>query len=76
MTATLIYSVGTQVVVAERRDIELVYVEPPMRVLLRQNRDRAKSVPESVINKLAAKVEPPTCLEGRTVILSAGDDMI
>lgn len=46
---------------------ELVYIEPPMRVLLKQNRDRAKSVPESVIHKLAAKVEPPTWLEGHRI---------
>ena len=54
-------------------EIELVYVEPPMRALLKQNRDRLKSVPESVIKKLAAKIEPPSCLEGhRVVVVSDG----
>lgn len=50
---------------------ELVYIEPPMRVLLKQNRERAKSVPESVIRKLAARVEPPTWLEGHRVTIAS-----
>ncbi|TWT92436.1 AAA family ATPase [Stieleria varia] len=50
--------------------IHLVYLEPPLSVLLRQNRNREAAVPESVIQKLAAKVEPPTWLEGHTVTLS------
>ncbi len=52
--------------------IELVYIEPPMRVLLKQNRERAKSVPESVIRKLAGKVEPPSWLEGHKIRLTGG----
>lgn len=47
--------------------IELVYIEPPMRTILKQNRDRPNPVPDSVIHKLAAKVEPPTWLEGHRV---------
>ncbi len=50
--------------------VELVYVEPPMRVLLKQNRDRDKSVPESILHKLAAKVEPPTWLEGHRITVA------
>jgi len=48
--------------------IELVYLEPPMGLLLKQNRKRIRSVPESIIEKLAAKVEPPSWLEGHSVI--------
>ena len=48
-------------------ELELVYVEPPMRTILKQNRDREARVPESVIRKLAGKVEPPTWLEGHRV---------
>ena len=53
--------------------IELVYVEPPFDRLLEQNRKRDKSVPRHVIEKLAAKTEPPTWTEGHRLILSDGD---
>ncbi len=46
-----------------RAEIEIVYLEPPLRDILRQNQQRASDVPESVIRKLAAKVEPPNWLE-------------
>lgn len=48
--------------------VELVYVEPPMKCILIQNHDREQSVPESVILKLAAKVEPPSWLEAHRVL--------
>jgi len=48
--------------------IVLVYLEPPMHLLLKQNRERSKSVPESVIKRLAAKAEPPSLLEGHRVV--------
>ena len=51
-----------------KAQIELVYLEPPMRLLLKQNRERTKPVPESVIKKLAAKTEPPSWLEGHRVV--------
>ncbi len=50
-------------------DLELVYVEPPMRTILKQNRDREAGVPESVIRKLAGKVEPPNWLEGHRLTM-------
>ncbi len=49
--------------------VELVYVEPPIKCILKQNRGREQSVPESVILKLAAKVEPPSWLEAHQVLL-------
>jgi len=48
--------------------VELVYAEPPMKCILKQNRDRDQNVPESVIHKLAAKVEPPNWLEAHQVL--------
>ncbi|MEM1069727.1 MAG: AAA family ATPase [Planctomycetota bacterium] len=53
--------------------IEVVYVEPPFKLLLKQNRNRQNAVPERVITKLAAKCEPPTWLEAHKVIFSTGD---
>lgn len=50
--------------------IELVYVEPPFQCLLRQNKDRAKSVPEEVVRKLAGTCEPPTWAEGHRLIVN------
>lgn len=49
--------------------VELVYVEPPMAVILRRNRDRGRTVPEGVIGDLAARVEPPTWAEAHRLIL-------
>jgi predicted kinase len=43
--------------------VEIVYVEPPISVILRQNKDRGRTVPEGVIRTLAAKTEPPTWTE-------------
>jgi predicted kinase len=43
--------------------IEIVYVEPPMPVILVQNKRRERSVPENVIRDLADKCEPPTWAE-------------
>ena len=52
--------------------VELVYVEPPFRCLLRQNKHRDKSVPEEIVRKLAGKCEPPTWAEGHGLIVSNG----
>lgn len=43
--------------------IEIVYIEPPLAVILDQNKRRNRSVPESVIRELAKKCEPPTWTE-------------
>lgn len=52
-----------------KASVELVYVEPSMKCILKQNRDRERSVPESIIQKLVAKVEPPNWLEAHQVLL-------
>jgi predicted kinase len=46
--------------------IEITYVEPPLQRIMRQNKERARAVPESVILHLAAKCEPPTWAETHT----------
>jgi putative nucleotidyltransferase with HDIG domain len=54
--------------------IEIVYLEPPLESVLRQNKSRSSSVPEQVIRKLADKCEPPTWLECHQVVLSQGNE--
>jgi len=49
--------------------IELIYVEPPLEVILEQNKRRNRNVPERVIRELAEKIEPPTWTEGRGLTL-------
>ncbi|WP_442509785.1 AAA family ATPase [Novipirellula sp. SH528] len=49
--------------------MQLVYLEPSTRRLREQNRQRTNSLPESVVQKLAAKVEPPTALEAQQMAL-------
>ena len=43
--------------------IEIVYLEPAWNRLLQQNRERDHVVPESALERLADKLEPPTWLE-------------
>jgi predicted kinase len=58
--------------------IEVVYIEPPLPVILDRNRRRERPVPEKVILGLAGKCEPPTLTEthGLTIVCEgAGDDL-
>lgn len=50
--------------------IEIVYLEPPLAVVLAQNRERAQPVPEIAIRRLAEKLEPPTLTEAHRVIFA------
>lgn len=54
--------------------IEIVYVEPQFKTLLDQNNRREKSVPENVIHKLAARLEPPTWSECHSLTFSDGNE--
>ena len=54
--------------------IEVVYVEPPMAVILAQNKRRERSVPEKVIRDLADRCEPPTLTEAHGLLLSDGPE--
>jgi predicted kinase len=49
--------------------IEMVYVEPPLPVILAQNKQRESPVPEQVIRDLADKCEPPTWAEAHELVL-------
>ena len=52
--------------------IEIVYVEPPLPVILDQNRRRGRPVAEDVIRGLAEKSEPPTITEAHGLLNSGG----
>ena len=52
--------------------IEIVYVEPPLPVILKQIRRRERTVPETVIRQLADKCEPPTWTEGHDLVFCDG----
>ena len=57
--------------------IEIVYLEPPLTTVLKQNKDRGANVPESVIRRLAAKVEVPTLAEAHGVVwLGSGPKLV
>lgn len=43
--------------------VEIVYLEPPLRTILSQNKRRTRTVPETVIQRLLEKLEPPTITE-------------
>ena len=47
--------------------VRIVYVEAPRRALLRRNSERAARVPESVIERLAARLQVPDLTEAHTV---------
>ncbi len=49
--------------------IEIVYLEPTLETILLQNRRRENPVPESVILRLLAKLEPPTVAECHELVL-------
>lgn len=53
-----------------RARLEIVYREPPFPIILEQNRQREKNVPESVIHHLSTKCEPPTWPECHHLVLS------
>ena len=50
-----------------RARIEITYLEPPLRTILQQNKERSSFVPESVIRRLLAKTEVPTLAEAHAV---------
>lgn len=52
--------------------IEIVYIEPPLPVVLARNARRTNPVPERVVLRLAEKLEPPTPAEAHDVVLTDG----
>jgi len=49
--------------------VEVVYVEPPLPVILQQNERSSKPVPRQVIRHLVEKLEPPTWAEAHSLFL-------
>lgn len=47
--------------------VEITYIEPPLATILRQNKEREASVPESVIRRLIDKIEVPTLAEAHAL---------
>jgi predicted kinase len=43
--------------------VNVVYLEPPLSMLLQQNKRRSNPVPEKVLFQLIEKLEPPTITE-------------
>ena len=50
-----------------RARVELVYLEPPLPIILEQNDRRSTRVPHAVIRRLLEKMEPPTWAEAHSV---------
>lgn len=50
--------------------IELVYIEPPLEAILRQNAGRTDPVPEAVIRRLADKTDVPTWAECHKLVVT------
>lgn len=53
--------------------VKIVYLEPPLKDIFKQNKTRDRVVPENVIRTLADKVEPPTWAEGHRVEYCGND---
>jgi predicted kinase len=49
--------------------VELVYLEPPLPLILRQNECRERQVPKAAIDHLLERLEPPTWAEAHSVTL-------
>jgi predicted kinase len=50
--------------------VEIVYLEPPLQVILGRNEGRERPVPSKVIERLVEKLEPPTWAEAHAVTLN------
>ncbi|MCV9964577.1 ATP-binding protein [Pararhizobium sp. BT-229] len=70
--ATNITSDQREKVISLLRDynarVRIVYLEAPTDVLFKQNAERAASVPEAVIERFLAKLEPPKDWEAHEVV--------
>lgn len=54
--------------------VEIVYLEPPLAVILAQNRARQQPVPEAVIRRLAEKLDPPQVTEAHRLVMGETAD--
>lgn len=55
--------------------IELVYLEPPLSVILDQNSRRHRAVPVRAIERLVDKLEPPTWAEAHSLTLIGNPEL-
>lgn len=53
--------------------VDAMYFDVPLEVCLERNRNRPRRVPEEAIRAMAAKLEPPTLVEGFRQIVVVGD---
>ena len=62
--------------IAQRRNcsIEALFFDVPLEVCLERNQNRLRQVPEDVMQKMAAHLEPPTLEEGFTRVVRIGED--
>ena len=62
--------------IAQRRNcsIEALFFDVPLEACLERNRSRSRQVPEEVMQKMAANLEPPTLEEGFTRVVRVGKD--
>jgi predicted kinase len=49
--------------------VELIYLEPPLLTVIDRNKNRAKAVPESIMQRLIEKLDPPTWAEAHGLTL-------
>ncbi len=52
--------------------VETVYLEPPLSVIRKRNREREKPVPANMIEKLFRRLEPPSLVECHALSVEAG----
>jgi putative nucleotidyltransferase with HDIG domain len=50
--------------------VEVIYLEPPLRTILTQNRRRTNAAPEKVIERLLERLEPPTITERHALTIA------
>lgn len=48
--------------------VEIVYLEPPLELLLKRNSKRERAVPESVVLRLLDRLEPPALVEAHGLL--------
>jgi predicted kinase len=51
--------------------VTIIYIEVPYKTLVKQNHDREAAVPNNVIDKMIAKLEPPLTEEAHRILIVA-----
>ncbi|MNL62537.1 hypothetical protein D3C87_1865660 [compost metagenome] len=78
--ATNITSDQREKVISLLRDynarVRIVYLEAPIDVVMKQNSERTASVPDAVIERFLAKLEPPKDWEAHEVVRVIADHLV